>query len=1492
MSGSEGGIIYFAYENEDGDDGATTIPEVPADQSETLGDTNLKPDEPDREDVREDVTENITENVTESVTEHIIETITEDITENATDHDYIELIQGKEMEQLPNMEEGTIIIIQDNGDIEDEGSHVSVSNSVELPPIKEHSFSQITNLSQLKKVTPRVKLQSPEKHLVKGLAELRNINFPIRNKHSLNQAKQQLKKYCRTCAGLKLPLVDIFSDKGIQMRLNQQMKHLEEINQHGSLSTQMCMDCICDLKMSYKFFMQIKKAEFKLKSIYNSLSEKSENDCTSKNLSPGEVSPNIAWNDPTVKIEKDVHTYANKKTSFVNAKKTGQLPKTLSFHLSTEISDSVKSPLIKPKEEPLAISDAECTTDMFEDVTDLNHNDDNDSIEEFDPEDLPFHPDTSEYGESNDELEELGVQKAKKARMMPMNEQQELSSTAAVYHYDNTKKAYVKYEVGESKENLPIDVKDVVKSEAVDGGTDPKKQPNILKRRLSLPLKSKTVVDSLETSHSADSNIPTSPGKTLQKLSMNHPISIGTKGEDGIMYVTVKGSKPNELLLVKVKKMDKPGEKVEEVNLAHAAIDMKPVDRMLKKYEALKMKEKNLFSDKYKKPDIREQIIEEQIEEYKRRREQVLGGNMIGLTSAMNNEDGSSKFIKTENNSGYHRRYTPHKTRDNDVLKIKEEPESLEIVHEIRIKEECTEIFEKPTDHKSSKQKQDTKSDEYLARMAHLKEKWEEAKSQKESLLMELEEEGNQEKLERILGEREDVDLEEFQEYLKQRNIAISRLKDQDIISLYEDRNNAHIGDHLLEGSEDVSTIHAIPLEDYLECDYCPETFPTDVMLEDHLKKHDYRIMHYCEDCLTEFPTNKAKKNHNITCMQKMICKYCDLMLDSKGKKRQHEQKHCDNMYGQLCDTCGEKFKHQGTLDQHIKTQHMSWEKVFQCPKCPKKFAFKQKLTFHLKSVHTTLRAYLCEDCGADFKNPASLRHHRIRKHQPVGNKRECSVCHKMVPFYSLSKHMHTHKAYTIQCPHCDKMFKNSSTLKQHVRIHEDQRQYRCDICGVGFNRRDGLRLHMRVHEKTDSRGLKECSCQVCGEKFPNHSMLVIHRNRVHKDGRQYTCHICNRSMISPRSLEWHMSHIHNQALPGEMQADSEVPQVKKRVTCYHCDKTFKTEMILRTHIKNTHVEKDPMKCAECDQLFTSDVRLRHHMMVIHNRLEGTLPCPHCPKRFVNQLRLKTHMISHSEERPYTCEVCGFNLKTKIQLIKHHQNRHSDERPLQCKYCPWRCKQVSALVCHERTHTNERPYACSVCRQRFKYLGDKNKHERRHESLGGSGFKRIVTGRNTKQPRIQTEMLTSGSEHDQEEYGQIQVQYQNEGQYEEQTEDQYEDDQQVTKFEPQEIEAEYEQSYDQDYETSREASEAAEVIMSMEDTTVYTEEVTADDMESTEIITDEITNQIFQTGTVVHLEQQDDSGKIQVFPVMLSLPDLTDANSEVNLATASIMYNT
>lgn len=452
--------------------------------------------------------------------------------------------------------------------------------------------------------------------------------------------------------------------------------------------------------------------------------------------------------------------------------------------------------------------------------------------------------------------------------------------------------------------------------------------------------------------------------------------------------------------------MDKPVQDskkiiMSEKSLNKTPIDIKPIGKFLSKYESL-MKDKDLFSNK--KSEEREQIIEEQIEEYKRKREKILGktvsGTVSGTVDSIRMKEDEMKMELDTDSIDLTKDLVEEDTKETAPF-----DRSLPVINEVRYndktwEEETKEVIEEEEEEPMTKEE-----------------------------ILEDRIESDEGRLEKLIGETEY--LHDFLEYLKSRRIVISRLKDDDVVQLYDGRYKK---DPFDESYADKLT---------LDCDFCLRTFTSKDKLEDHVKCHDFKILHFCEDCGEEFSTNKARRNHNVICAKKLVCRYCTVGLESKGKKRQHEQKHCDNMFGQLCDICGEKFKHQGTLDQHIKTRHMDWEKIFQCPKCPKKFAFKTKLSFHLKSVHTSVRAYLCEDCGADFKNPASLRHHRIRKHQPIGNKRQCSVCNKMVPFYSLSKHMHTHKEYSIKCPYCDKMFKNTSTLKQHTRIHEDQRQYR-----------------------------------------------------------------------------------------------------------------------------------------------------------------------------------------------------------------------------------------------------------------------------------------------------------------------------------------------------------------------------------------------------------------------------------------------------------------
>lgn len=182
--------------------------------------------------------------------------------------------------------------------------------------------------------------------------------------------------------------------------------------------------------------------------------------------------------------------------------------------------------------------------------------------------------------------------------------------------------------------------------------------------------------------------------------------------------------------------MDKPMESKRSVTSAE------PVERFLKRYETLTSKD---FSSR--RPDAREQIIEEQIEEYKKKREKVLGGQSV-ITFPMNEmqkevqeEEISTKlnFEKTEEEM----------TEMKEISK--EEDEEREEGEEEEKMEKSERIDEDP-------EKTIDNTEEYLSKLSRLKLKWEETKRKKENLQKELDEsysEGNLEKLAKVLGEKE-----------------------------------------------------------------------------------------------------------------------------------------------------------------------------------------------------------------------------------------------------------------------------------------------------------------------------------------------------------------------------------------------------------------------------------------------------------------------------------------------------------------------------------------------------------------------------------------------------------------------------------------------------------------------------------------------------------------------------------------------------------------
>lgn len=207
-----------------------------------------------------------------------------------------------------------------------------------------------------------------------------------------------------------------------------------------------------------------------------------------------------------------------------------------------------------------------------------------------------------------------------------------------------------------------------------------------------------------------------------------------------------------------------------EAKRAIISADFKPVERFLKRYETLTSKDSSS-----RRPDAREQIIEEQIEEYKKKREKVLGGQSV-VTFPLNEtqkevqeEEISAKlnFVNMEEEviipkvvgkrgeevQGQEQDRKQEQAQEQEQEQEQEQGEEQDekVVEEDReeklVKDEKIENQEKSIDN----------VEEHLSK-SRLKLKWEETKRKKESLQKELDEsysEPNLEKLAKVLGERE-----------------------------------------------------------------------------------------------------------------------------------------------------------------------------------------------------------------------------------------------------------------------------------------------------------------------------------------------------------------------------------------------------------------------------------------------------------------------------------------------------------------------------------------------------------------------------------------------------------------------------------------------------------------------------------------------------------------------------------------------------------------
>lgn len=202
-----------------------------------------------------------------------------------------------------------------------------------------------------------------------------------------------------------------------------------------------------------------------------------------------------------------------------------------------------------------------------------------------------------------------------------------------------------------------------------------------------------------------------------------------------------------------------------------------------------------------------------------------------------------------------------------------------------------------------------------------------------------------------------------------------------------------------------------------------------------------------------------------------------------------------------------------------------------------------------------------------------------------------------------------------------------------------------------------------------------------------------------------------------------------SQCLPPSKEAANAGGGVRTVFQCHTCQKEFVTEKYLCMHMALHR----PQASANSPSSSSAAAKQGNSKGSIPQSSEDSVKlvksdgsgashwtCKICSKTFAQSSNYKNHIRTHSDERPFVCNVCSIGFKERYHLKKHILFKHTKELKEECRVCGKRFKDSTAVRAHERIHSEERPYGCQRCNKTFKTSECLWHHENRSRTCGKS----------------------------------------------------------------------------------------------------------------------------------------------------------------------------